>query len=209
MPRIKDDQREALSESRRHQILDAAIRVWVERGFHQATVEEIARASGLAKGTLYLYFPNKEAILQAVLERYSLLPDATALASDLRDADPVEAIPIIVRRLWARLRERAPLVALFFREISLRPENARLFLERIVLPTNRLFARWLDGLVASGRLRPLDTFVAARALVGMLVMFLLTQEVLGGRALRPIDDEAITGTVSEIFLRGVLAPTAS
>jgi len=204
MPRVAARSREALSETRRDQILEAAVHLWLSRGFHATPVEAIAREAGLGKGTLYLYFPTKEAILQAAVERWSLLPDLEALAHTLDDVPPERAIPLVVSRLWGRLRERAPLVALLFREISLRPEDARGFLERVLLPANRLFAAWLDRHVERGALRPLDTFVAARGLVGMLVMFLLTQEVFGGAELRPISDAAIVETVSGLFLRGAL-----
>jgi hypothetical protein len=47
--------------------------------------------------------------------------------------------------------------------------------------------------------------VAALALVGSLVMFMLTQNVLGGEDLHPISDEAIVETITELFLRGALA----
>ncbi len=206
MPRIATAQREALSESRRTQILDAALAVWMRHGFDGSTVEAVAREAGLAKGTLYLYFPTKGAILDALIERYSLLPDVTELTQALRDTPPERAIPLITQRFYDRLRERAPLVGLVLREFSLRPDDSRVFLERVVLPVNRLFASYLDGFVARGVLRPIDTFVAARALVGMLMVFVLSQYVFGGAELQPIPDEKIVETVQELFLRGVLAP---
>jgi AcrR family transcriptional regulator len=209
MARIAAAEREALSGTRRAQILEAALRVWMRRGFDGSPVEAIAREAGLAKGTLYLYFPTKDAILDAIVERYSLLPDMTELTEALRSTPPEQAIPLIAGRLYERLRERAPLVGLMLREFSLRPRDARVFFERVMLPVNRLFAAYLDGFVARGVLRPLDTFVAARALVGMLMVFVLSQHVFGGEEIRPIPDATIVDTVQELFLRGVLAPTGA
>jgi len=205
VPRIAAKDRDALGEARRDQILEAAIRLWLRRGFDATSVEAIAREAGLGKGTVYLYFPTKEAILDEAVRRYSLLSTAGELTRLLEAAPPEEAIPGIVSGLWARLRERAPLIGLVLREIPLRPENARLFVEKVVLPTNRLLADYLDSQVTSGALRPLNTFVAPRPLVGMLVVFLLTQEVLGARAISPVSDEAITATVSDLFLHGACA----
>jgi AcrR family transcriptional regulator len=206
MARIAAAQREALSETRRAQILEAALRVWMRRGFDAGSVEALAREAGLAKGTLYLYFPTKDAILDAIVERYSLLPDMTELTEALRNTPPDRAIPLITARIYERLGARAPLVGLMLREFSLRPADARLFFERVMLPVNRLFAAYLDGFVAQGVLRPLDTIVAARALVGMLMVFVLSQHVFGGEQLHPIPDATIVDTVQELFLRGVLAP---
>ncbi len=57
-------------EQRRQTILDAAERLWLEQREHVAPVEDIARAAGLGKGTVYLYFPSRESVLLAVHERH-------------------------------------------------------------------------------------------------------------------------------------------
>jgi AcrR family transcriptional regulator len=204
MARMAARERDALGEARRAQIVEAAAGLWLRRGFDATSVEAIARAAGLAKGTVYLYFPSKEAVLDEAVRRYSLVPAFEALTQPLAGASLEEAIPRLARELWRRLTEQAPLVRLMLRELPQRPDLARNFLEKVVLPANRLFAGWLDAGVAAGAVRPLDTFVAARALVGMLMIFLLTQELYGGRALAPLRDDAITDTVADVFLRGVL-----
>lgn len=206
MARIAAAQREDLSEARRTQILEAAVRLWLRHGFDATAVEAIAREAGLAKGTVYLYFPSKEALLEEALRRYSLVPAMAELAAELDGRDYEQAIPIIARELWRRLRANAPLVGLLLQELPRRPELARAFLEKAVLPTNRLFAAFLERGIAAGTLRRVDTFVAARALVGMLMIFLLTQEVFGGRDVVPIADEAIPETAAALFLHGVLRP---
>jgi AcrR family transcriptional regulator len=195
-------QRDALGETRRSQIVEAAVALWLRQGFDATPVEAIAREAGLAKGTVYLYFPSKEALLDEAVRRHSLVPAMDELTRELAGAPLEEAIPRIARELWRRLKEQTPLIALMLRELPQRPDTARAFLERVVLPTNRRFARYLE----QGARQPLDTFVAARALVGMLMIFLLTQELFGGRELAPIADASITDTVAELFLRGVLRP---
>ncbi|HVP28027.1 MAG TPA: TetR/AcrR family transcriptional regulator [Myxococcota bacterium] len=205
MPRIAAAERHAHGETRRAQILDAALRLWMRQGFHATPVDAVAREAGVAKGTIYLYFPTKEAMLAALVDRHSLLPAIEELTQRLGDVPPERAIPLIASELWQRLKERAPLIALLMREVSFRPEHARIFLERVVLPANRRFAAYLDRFVERGVLRPCDTFAAGRVFLGMLVMFVLSQEVLGGAALRPIDDETVVETAAQVFLRGVLA----
>jgi AcrR family transcriptional regulator len=205
MARISPERRERLGEERRNQILEAALKVWIRDGFHDAPVDAIAREAGLAKGTIYLYFATKEAMLQAAIERFSLMPAIEEQVQKIAEIPPERAIPAMLALLQARLRERSPALHLLLRSGALKPENARLFMERVILPGNRLVASYLDRCVERGALRPLDTFVAARVLIGSLVMFVLSQDVLGGAELRPIADEAIVETVSELFLRGALA----
>jgi AcrR family transcriptional regulator len=63
--------RRELPEVRREQILDAAARVFLDRGLTEATMAEVAEAAGVAKGTVYLYFDSKSALLTALRARYT------------------------------------------------------------------------------------------------------------------------------------------
>ena len=63
--------RRELLELRREQILDAAAQVFLDRGLDQATMAEVAEAAGVAKGTVYLYFDSKSALLTALRARYT------------------------------------------------------------------------------------------------------------------------------------------
>src|SRR5450631_4371343 len=64
-----DPIQELLIQARRTQILDAATRVFAEKGFHRATVKDIARTAGVADGTIYTYFPSKTEVLLGILNR--------------------------------------------------------------------------------------------------------------------------------------------
>lgn len=208
MPRIAARDRPQLVETRRTQILDAALEILSTKGFSQTSVEEIARAAKLAKGSVYLYFPNKAAILDALVQRHSLLPDLAMLETTLASI-PLEAgLRTLLPVLWLRLRERKDFARLMLREGLGVVENGHLFVERVILPTNRLLAGWLAAQLGEERAKEIDTFVAARALVGMLLVFFVSQEVLGGADIHPIDNDAITKTVADVFLRGVLGKEA-
>jgi len=69
MPVLGRTKKEALTEFRMAELLEAARKVFAEKGFHEATVDEIADAAGVAKGTVYLYYRSKRAIYWAALER--------------------------------------------------------------------------------------------------------------------------------------------
>ncbi len=57
---------EERAAGKRRRILDAALRTFAERGYHGTTVPDVAKAAGVATGTLYLYFANKEALVNEV-----------------------------------------------------------------------------------------------------------------------------------------------
>jgi len=86
MPRTKKD---VVTEFRTGEILQAAYHVFAERGFEQATMDEIAREAGVAKGTLYLYYPSKQDIYSAALHR-SVVELAARTAEAVAGASSIE-----------------------------------------------------------------------------------------------------------------------
>jgi TetR/AcrR family fatty acid metabolism transcriptional regulator len=78
--------RDTRPNDKRARILEAAIKVFAERGFHSATVAEIARAAGVADGTIYLYFKGKDDLLLRLFDEKmtELLADAKAAIAQER-----------------------------------------------------------------------------------------------------------------------------
>jgi AcrR family transcriptional regulator len=205
--RLKREQRAELTEARRLQLLEAAVRLCATRGFDAVSVDAIAREAGLAKGTVYLYFPNKQAILDAALQRYSILPETKELLEAYRGVHPRDALPEIVRALWRGLRQRAELIGIFLREVPLSAENSELFLTRIVFPANLALADYFRSWIEAGVLRPLPPLMLSGTLLGSLLSFLLVDDVFGGAKRWPISDDEVTDTVAALVLEGALAPS--
>src|SRR5258708_23061733 len=101
--------RAALSD-KRARILDAAVKVFADRGFHTATVAEIARAAGVADGTIYLYFKGKDDLLLRLFDEKmtELLAEAKSELAKERSA-PARLSRFI--QLHLALVERNPDVA--------------------------------------------------------------------------------------------------
>jgi AcrR family transcriptional regulator len=206
MPRVAASARPAFLEARRGAILDAALRVWARRGFDGTSVAEVAREAGLTKGTLYLYFPSKQALLGATLERHSLRPDVEAGLERLRGQPLENVVRGLVAVTWRGLEARRDVVGVLLSELPNHPVEARRFFEHVIRPVNRLLADYLSAALPPERLAKLDPIVAGRSLVSMVVAFFITQVVLGGRELLPVDEERALATITELFLRGVAGP---
>src|SRR5260370_38849477 len=69
MPDPQNPIQELVITARRNQILDAATQVFAQKGFHRATIKEIARVAGIADGTIYTYFASKTDVLLGILNR--------------------------------------------------------------------------------------------------------------------------------------------
>jgi AcrR family transcriptional regulator len=209
MPRVAAKDRDAFIEARQQEILDAALKLWSEQGYDATSMEAIGREVGLTKGTLYLYFESKTALLDALVRRYSLAPDMAFLVERFRDRPLEEVVGFVVETAWSRLNEREDLVRLMLRQLPSHAEHAQHFVERVVLPTSRLFADYLEEKLGPERARQIDTRVAARSLLSMVLVFFVTQRLFGAEKLEAVAPRRVTDTISEIFLNGVRGDAAA
>jgi len=70
MPRVAPEYGLEYKEEARRKIMDAALRVCAAKGYHDATMDDVANSIGVSKGTLYLYFKSKEELFKAINERF-------------------------------------------------------------------------------------------------------------------------------------------
>ena len=191
---------------KRERILAAAIEVFARKGFYATRVSEIAKAAGVADGTIYLYFENKDAVLVSIFEdRISKL--VAVLRAEV-DADaPFDAkfrrVIALQLGLLEGQRDLAEVVTVNLRQSS------RL-LKQFATP---LFAQYLDVLASlvvvgqrDGVVRPeLNPRVMARALWGALDAVALTWALGGGEAGQLVRSAA---QVTTLFLDGITAHRA-
>jgi AcrR family transcriptional regulator len=203
MSRIAASERDAFYEARRAALAEGALKLWAERGFDQTPVEAIAREAGIAKGTFYLYFESKGALLLEVLRRNSLVPAVLALMRALETERLEVAVHAFVRGAWRHLAEHRDLLLVALREMPTHLEQAREAVERVLVPTNAAFASHLESRIGPRPPGEFSPVIAVRALIGMIVVVFLTQEVLGAGRFLPVPEEEITTTLAELFLRGV------
>jgi hypothetical protein len=105
--------------------------------------------------------------------------------------------------LWDRLDRERELVQVLVRELSTHLDHAHGLVERVVLPTNRLFASLLEEKLGPARCREIDTLVAGRGLFGMVLVWFVSQEIMGGGRLASVERDAAAATIAEVFLHGV------
>src|SRR3954467_10236430 len=96
------------AEARPDEVLDAALELFVEKGFAATRVEDIAARAGLSKGAVYLYFPSKEAILEGLVQR-AVLPIANNALGVLESyvGDPRLVISAVMKMIAGRLSDPA------------------------------------------------------------------------------------------------------
>lgn len=159
-----------LPGERPRQILDAALEVFGERGLAAARLEDIARTAGVSKGTIYLYFPNKEALFCDMIREIPARHIATVegLISDSESA--TEQLRHYVRNSWDYMR--TPTFEILYRlilsELHHFPALYEQFVEEVPMRSMRLIADIIRRGVASREFRDMDPLIAARMLHSLL-----------------------------------------
>ncbi len=163
---------------------------------------DIAAATGISKGTIYLYFKSKEDIFTAILTERSFIPYLTGL---IEDDQPVEDTFLHIAEMYFDyMSHNLALFRVVISDAFHFPELARQVYTTIILKANQVLADYLAQLSAAGRIRPLaDPFLTARFLMGMLMTYTLSQEILGGKEVTPISRQDWIDEMVRIFIESI------
>ncbi len=100
-----------VGEERREQIIDAAMRVFAQKGFARATNRDVAREAGITTGLIYYYFESKEALLKAALEERSPAQVMTQFTPEMLEQPPEIFLPLLLMRIL-NIVESEPFVSM-------------------------------------------------------------------------------------------------
>ena len=151
--------------ARPEEILTAALEVFADRGFAATKLEDVARKAGVTKGTIYLYFENKEALFKALV-RQTIVPviaqgEAIAQAFTGSARDLFERL---VREYWRLVGETslASIPRLMIAEAGNFPELARFYYKEVVTRGHRLMAGVLERGIKAGEFKKVELAVATK-----------------------------------------------
>jgi TetR/AcrR family transcriptional regulator, fatty acid metabolism regulator protein len=98
-------------------ILDAAVKVFAQHGYHHATISSIAELAGIATGSIYLYYKNKESILLTVFNRlWTELTDGLRKTVKRSDKDPLEKLDLVIDNFFDLFIANPALATVFVNE---------------------------------------------------------------------------------------------
>jgi TetR/AcrR family transcriptional regulator len=191
---------------RRGQILDAALHVMAEHGFRGASIKRIAERAGLKSPALiYWYFKDKHALLEAILQRMSPFLSTVAEADLSLDDPPDQVLPRLITGFMTAIEQpqTGRMVRLLMSEFARHPAVANFFADRGPMVVLGFLERYFKRQTELGRLREHDPRAAARAFMGMLIVYALGRELFPGVAAGFPSAEAYGKQITEIFLRGL------
>lgn len=148
--------------SKRRQILDGASKVFMDLGFDGASMGEIARSAGVSKGTLYVYFADKNRLFEAIVEEEVLDQQKVAFNFDPERDAPTTLLEFGQAYIELLCRPRGGSAVRTVMAIAERmPEVGRRFYDNVIAHTIVRLAAYLDARAATGELKMEDSSLAA------------------------------------------------
>ncbi len=192
------------ARERRSQILERALGVFAEKGYHGASVSDIVRAAAIARGTFYLYFDSKEAVFHELLDALLATMRGSIRGVELGPGHaPVESqLRAIVAQILRTTERNRELTRILFREAVGLDATVEAKLRAFHHGIHAWLVAALEEGEARGLIRPSEREVVATCIIGAVRQVI---DRLVVQADAPFDADAVAGAVVGFSLEG-LAP---
>lgn len=199
---------ERRKDARPQELLAAALDLFVERGYAATRLDDVAARGGVSKGTLYLYFDNKEELFKAVVREnlVSVLDEAEDYIAQFKGTSS-ELLREFFLGWWQRIGETklSGITKLMMAESGNFPDVARFYHEEVISRTNALVISVLDRGIAAGEFRTLDTVNVNLVIVAPMVMLLMWKHSFNSCRLEPISSSDYLDCFIDLITRGLRA----
>lgn len=193
-------------EDRRDQIIDAAMRVFSQKGFTRATNKDIAQEAGITSGLIYYYFDSKEALLKAIIETRSPVQLMTSLPPQMFDLPPQIFLRMMVLRVLNIVESEnlIQFMRMLLPEAIHSSEIAAMFagfIQRVM----DFLGNYFEKQVEKGALRAIDGGLTAQVMIGCLMSFVLRRQIVRDPLALEYSHQQIADAVIETVLLGITA----
>ena len=169
-------------EARPGELLDAALDLFVEKGFAATRSEEVAARAGVSKGTLFLYFPSKEELFKAVV-RENLSGRFIEWREEFEtfQGTTPEMVRYCMRIWWERIgaTRASGITKLIISEARNFPDIAAFYQQEVIRPGTDLVRRILERGMARGEFRPMDIEYTVFSIVAPMIFLIMMKHSLG------------------------------
>jgi AcrR family transcriptional regulator len=204
--------RQRRKEARPQELLDAALELFVEKGFAATRSDEVAVRAGVSKGTLYLYYPSKEELLKAVIQQNlsQLLAESSGIADEF-EGPTTELLAFLMNAWWERVGNTPAggIHKIMMSEVRNFPEIAQFYREEVIQPATDLLVRTLKRGVERGEFREVPYDEVTHVLFAPLIFMALHKHSFGACEGMNLDPGRVIATHIDIVLHGLLKHPAS
>ncbi|RQO55378.1 TetR family transcriptional regulator [Paucibacter sp. KBW04] len=201
--------RQRRKEARPQELLEAALALFVERGFAATRSEEVALRAGVSKGTLYRYYPSKEELFKAVVRENLTAHIAETAAFVANFEGPSDLLLRQVMEAWCVELGRGGMggiVKIMLSEARNFPELANFYRDEVIVPTDAVLGALLQRGISLGEFRPVPVPEMITILIGPLLHLIIHEHSLGSCGLPCMEVHAadVLAVQLDLVLRGLM-----
>lgn len=205
--------RERRKEARPGELLDAALDLFVEKGFAATRAEEVAHRAGVSKGTLFLYFPSKEELFKAVVLESLARPVSEGAQEQAQyEGHTADLLRYLLEQWWARYgsTKASGITKLVISEASNFPELARFYHQHVVLPGTDLVRRVIQRGIDRGEFRPVNLHLTVHAVMAPMIFLVMWKHSMAPCCSpnETLDPEAFIAQHADLLTRGLVKEVA-
>jgi AcrR family transcriptional regulator len=205
----KEPRWERRKQDRPQELLAAGLALFVERGYAATRLEDVAARAGVSKGTLYLYFENKESLFKSVV-RANMLPlvDEAEDMVERHTGHSADLLRELILSWWGAV-EHSGLVGiskLMMAEAGNFPELAQFYQAEVISRCDAVMVRMLERGAARGEFRSVDAEQMKKVIVAPILMLMLWSQSFGPCSIPPLDPQAYLASLIDLCLHGLLKP---
>ena len=161
-------------EARPQQILDAALEIFGEQGLAAARLDDIANRAGIAKGTIYLYFPTKEELFKAVVRRevVTRIEAAERFQRDHAELPSDQLLRRFLANYWNSIQQKTStaMFRIVMSEIQKFPDLSEFYGREVIARAWSVVASMIQRGIDRGDFRPVDANLVTRVCVASFLM---------------------------------------
>ena len=192
--------------ARPEEITAAALELFVERGYAGTRLEDVAASAGISKGTLYLYFANKEELFKAVVRDGLVSPIAEMRGLvDHFEGNTIELVRMMLFGWWERIGASriGGIPKLVISEAGNFPELARFYLAEVVEPAQAATVAVVERGIARGEFRAVNADIVARLIAAPMLGLLMWRNALEPFSKAKLDPVAYLETHLDMLRHGL------
>ncbi|MEA5564925.1 TetR/AcrR family transcriptional regulator [Anabaena sp. UHCC 0399] len=198
-PKTGDAER-SNSTDKVEKILQGAMQQFLANGYAATSMDKVAEAAGVSKATVYSHFQDKEGLFKALIEKL-----ARKRFQSILGTQPLLGEPYIVLRRLAKTAldqmvndpEYQSFERLLMGESARFPELAQVFIGSIAKPAIETISKYL---ASRAELKIPDPEATARILIGSLVHFVITQEIMHGKDIMPMESDRLIDALTHLIV---------
>ena len=193
-------------DARPQELLDAALNMFVEKGYAATKLDEVAKQAGVSKGTVYLYFANKEELFKAVVQNHIVTAlDNIEEAANIHRGSVSDLLSKLIKIWWNNVgaTRSSAIAKVIIAEAGNFPEIAKFYHEEVIFRGENMTMQIIQRGIDAGEFRRVDTRTISHLIMSPFLFLCIWKYSFSQYASQSPDPSEVIEAHIEMILKGL------